>query len=171
MRLRWIIALAAATLVGCATPPPTAAPPPVKPGPSSPPAWNDLDAISRTEAALAASRADARQERIREQKQQTPPPTRWVDCGALGLPADLVMVCGHESQGNTRAYNPTGCVGGCYGLFQMSGEYMSGWAANAGHPNTAPGHWPTDLQVDVALWMYAQPGGLEAYWCRWTTYC
>ena len=92
--------------------------------------------------------------------------------GCVGLNADLAMICQHASGGNPRAYNPTGCLGGCYGLFQMAGEYMDTWAQRAGYPQYAyAGFWPVEIQHAVAMDMYSQPNGMEIYWCQWTDYC
>lgn len=92
--------------------------------------------------------------------------------GCAGLPSGLTLVCNNESGGDPNAYNPTGCLGGCYGLFQMAGEYMDDWAARAGYGQYAyAGFWPAEVQRAVALDMYNQPNGLETYWCQWTDYC
>lgn len=81
-------------------------------------------------------------------------------------------MCDHESGGNAQAYNAGGCVGGCYGIFQMSGEYMDDWARRAGYPGYAyAGFWPSDVQIAVATDMYNQPNGMYVYWCQWADYC
>ena len=102
-----------------------------------------------------------------------PPPqgsAQVIDCDILN--PDLALVCDNESSGSTHAYNADGCIGGCYGIFQMSGEYMDTWAIRAGYPDYAyAGFWPADVQIAVATHMYNQPGGLETYWCSHTDYC
>ena len=126
-----------------------------------------------------AERQAAREAAAQQQQQQQAAPASPAPApasapsggGCSGLPADLAMVCQHESGGNPRAYNATGCVGGCYGLFQMAGAYMGTWAERAGYPGYGPGFWPVEVQKAVALHMYSQPNGLEVYWCQWTTYC
>ena len=121
------------------------------------------------------ARQEARREARQEAREEAAPEPTVAQAGAggcSGLPADLTMVCNHESGGNPQAYNATGCLGGCYGLFQMSGEYMDSWAASAGYGDYAyAGHWPVDVQKAVALWMYSQPNGLHVYWCDFTSYC
>lgn len=101
------------------------------------------------------------------------PPTAANYAGYCSdLPPGLGLVCSHESGGDPRAYSATRCLGGCYGLFQMAGEYMDTWAVRAGFPEYAyAGFWPPEVQRAVAIDMYNQPNGLYVYWCQWTTYC
>jgi type II secretory pathway pseudopilin PulG len=87
-----------------------------------------------------------------------------------GLPSLLLTIREHESGGNYRAYNPSGCIGGCYGAYQLTAEYMDDWAREAGYPNYAyVGFWPPEIQDAVALYKFNQTGG--DLWCDWTDYC
>jgi hypothetical protein len=86
------------------------------------------------------------------------------------LPSLLLTIRANESGGNYQAYNATGCLGGCYGAYQMTGEYMDTWAIEAGYPDYAyAGFWPAEVQDAVALYKFNQTGG--ALWCDWTDYC
>ena len=91
----------------------------------------------------------------------------------LQKPELLLLIRSNESGGNYQAYNPSGCEGyGCYGAYQLHGQYMGGWAAEAGYGNysgTPATQWPPDVQDAVALYKFNQTGG--DLWCDWTDYC
>lgn len=103
----------------------------------------------------------------------TPTPTKTTNSKpqtSSGLPSLLLTIRQNESGGNYRAYNPSGCIGGCYGAYQLTAEYMDDWAREAGYPEYAyVGFWPPEIQDAVALYKFNQTGG--ALWCDWTDYC
>lgn len=96
--------------------------------------------------------------------------------GAGDLPPLLLLIRDHESGGNYRAYNPTGCsdengVWSCGGAFQLSEQYASGWAVEAGFPgmSSQAQTWPRSTQDAVALFKFNATDG--QLWCAWTDYC
>jgi hypothetical protein len=122
----------------------------------------------------AEARAEARAERraaIAEREAEAEAATRaGTRSGSSTLPDLLLLIREHESGGNYQAYNPSGCIGGCYGAYQMTAEYMDDWAREAGYPDYAyVGFWPAEIQDAVALYKFNQTSG--ALWCDWTDYC
>ena len=132
----------------------------------------DAEADAIKARAAAAERADRAERRAAVTPTPTPAPTYTnpPPDPATGLPALLITIRANESGGDYHAYNPTGCLGGCYGAYQLTGEYMDDWAREAGYPGYAyPGFWPPVIQDAVALYKFNQTGG--ALWCDWTDYC
>lgn len=126
-------------------------------------------ARAKARAEAQAKREQAAQEA--EAEAATQAATRVVTGGGSNnLPALLLLIRSHESGGDYHAYNATGCLGGCYGAYQMTAEYMDDWAREAGYPDYAyVGFWPASVQDAVALYKFNQTGG--ALWCDWTDYC
>lgn len=89
-------------------------------------------------------------------------------------PALLELIKQHESNGNYRAVNPTGCEGQpCGGAYQLHSQYASSWAAQAGYPGLSPRAetWPASTQDAVALHLFLSTDPHGAHWCNWTDYC
>lgn len=127
--------------------------------------------LARAKArAEAQAKREAEAERIAEAEAATRAATRESLGGSSDLPALLSTIRSNESGGNYQAYNPSGCLGGCYGAYQLTGEYMDDWAIEAGYPNYAyAGIWPAAVQDAVARYKFDQTGG--SLWCDWTDYC
>jgi hypothetical protein len=132
----------------------------------------DLEQWRRERAeARAEARAERAAAREAEAEAATEAGTRNTSSSGSGnLPDLLLLIRSNESGGNYNAYNPSGCIGGCYGAYQMTAEYMDDWAREAGYPQYAyVGFWPPEIQDAVALYKFNQTGG--ALWCDWTDYC
>lgn len=95
------------------------------------------------------------------------------------LPYIMQIIDDHESGDGPeqyRAYNPTGCsddngTWSCGGRWQLSQQYASGWAANAGFPGQSSNAetWDPAIQDAVALDLFEKTGG--SLWCNYTDYC
>lgn len=96
------------------------------------------------------------------------------------LPPIMQIIDDHESTSNGPdqyyAYNPTGCsdqngTWSCGGRWQLSQQYASTWAANAGFPGMSPNAetWPPGIQDAVAMDLFEKTGG--SLWCNYTDYC
>lgn len=92
------------------------------------------------------------------------------------LPYILTVISDHESHGIYTAYNPTGCsdeygVWSCGGRWQLSEQYASTWAANAGFPGQSSHAetWDPSVQDAVALDLYNKNGSYM--WCHYAWYC
>lgn len=92
------------------------------------------------------------------------------------FPALMITISNHESGGNYRAYNPTGCSDGngtfsCGGRWQLSAQYASVWAERAGFNNMSSNAetWAPEIQDAVALYLFNETNG--GLWCDYTTYC
>jgi hypothetical protein len=143
-----------------------------KPTPSAADDNKDAYRLGKTvgEATLAAARALERAERASRSAEREPV------VRASSLPDGLLYIRSQESGGNYTAYNPTGCSDengtfSCGGAYQLSEQYASAWAAEAGYPGMSSQAqiWPRDVQDAVALYKYERTGG--GLWCDWTDYC
>lgn len=92
------------------------------------------------------------------------------------VPALLQIIIDHESGGNYRAYNPTGCsdengTWSCGGKYQLSSQFAAGWAANNGYPGQSSNaaEWAPEVQDAVALALFNKTNG--GLWCNYTSYC
>lgn len=106
----------------------------------------------------------------------TPKPSPKPDKPTGGVPALLQVIIDHESGGNYRAYNPTGCsdqngTWSCGGKYQLSSQYAAGWAANNGYPGQSSNaaEWAPEVQDAVALALFHKTNG--GLWCNYTSYC
>lgn len=133
-----------------------------------------VDKIEEAEAEEAAAQQaelEAQQQEDRALEAVT------VSRSTTRLPALLITIRANESGGNYTAVNndPDACEGyGCYGAYQMHGEYMGDWAARYGHPEvvgTPANQWPASTQDDVALGLFYSTNPDGAHWCDWTDYC
>lgn len=121
-----------------------------------------------------------------------PPPTPSVDervaqatdssrsssRNATALPALLQTIRENESHGNYAAYSPTGCSDSngtfsCGGAYQLTEQYASGWAAEAGYSgmSSQAQTWPPTTQDAVAKYKFYATNPDGALWCDWTDYC
>jgi len=140
---------------------------------------NILSSISRSQERKDPPKKEVKKEKPKPEPEPKPEPS--YNYGIEPIPYDALpylmqVINDHESGGNYKAYNPTGCSDkngtfSCGGRWQLSEQYASGWAAAAGFPGQSSHAetWAPAIQDAVALDLYKKTGG--SLWCNYTSYC